>query len=78
MPALKRSLRIEEAAEALHVSRRTVYNWIARGILIVAEPRPPWGWRVTAASVKACHVQARPAGRSLWHEHRSGVVHDES
>lgn len=57
----KRTLRIDETAEALGVSRRTVYNWIDRGLLLVV-PMNGEGWRIDTDSVRAQAARRTPPG----------------
>lgn len=47
MSSERRWLTIEEAAEYLRVSRRTIYRWVHDGLLpgYRAGPRGPWRFR---------------------------------
>lgn len=57
----KTSLRVDECVEIFGVSRRTIYYWIERGLLIPVDT-PDRGWRVDTDSVRVRLAFLTPPG----------------
>lgn len=58
---IRQTLRVDECVEIFGVSRRTIYNWIDRGWLLVDEPDGQ-GCRVLVASARELAARRTPPG----------------